>query len=1252
MPSSRAPRRDSPRGVHASQATGAANPTTWRRAFYVHAGADVLLTLPELRRALSEVRAAHALPEATLLTDADADDLLRRYDADGDGALSFDEYMDSRPSGSLTPLAARPVLPAGWAPHCSFGPAVRAALAGWTAAADGVLAPSTANGEWIACVTPSSEASMADVSVSWHFSTGGYTPPADDGTPSFETPPEAGYRVLEVANLPTLRGGITPGYDDVTFGWRSLVRDGALELTRAEPHTGGTAFFSLPPPHSGAPTPAFFHASFRVHVHDGTGGSGLSFSYGELTDHYVDEMGAGDGLRVLLRSGDVEQASLVYNQSTLRVVRLPSGQFRGGWRNVSLHFTPRGLTCMLGRSTLFADEPLPGFAPLPTWRLAIGARCGATDDAHHIDDVVFSRGASIFRGEASVQLSANGRDFTVPEITRYGSRTTVDGNNTSVLFEYYPSPIISSIDPPCGPLDGSTIVTVRGAGFDRSSGAVNSAAAVYRCQWGLCDCTRRVSCDDCPNVTAATWDAALNVLRCASPPWLGDVGRASVRREAVFRVSLNGVDFSSETSAAAPLFWRYSHPSPGAALLQMGPMRGPTTGGSVLRLRPVDGLVHGCHYSCRFGRAVVGAFRQAEGTDVPTEASSGARASGVSCTTPPQRAGGVSLFVSLNGQQYAPLTIAGEAYTYDTPHTLHSISPIGGPTGGGTRVVLQGNWSALPPAEGSPEVIRCRFGAEIVPGVREEATGHVACVAPMSPALSPRMGSDPTARGAGTGDGVDSSVAISEPFATTAGVANATVHPLGTWQLGESTRSGNPFYAEDTELRILEVGDVGERVALEVSFNGQDYSRAGVLWHWWQPPAVLTAWPNVGPPEGNTSVTLRVTGMWSTPHPQCRFGTVTVPGAVRAGRTHVDGKSWRTLEMTCITPSADELAMAGDLTAAAALASAVADTLEQPYGFAVPILVSQNGQDFVDDGFRFGYYESPAARRLAIRASAVRPLLGPSLGGTLVTLPDAPLRGASLPSHDGTAEYVCRIGGAGGQLVVAQLTERMPALSSTAHEAGGGDGGGRVSDADEQLVCPMPSMPSIGAAMIELTANGQQYAPLGHSNFTFHSPMLVTGAVPLTGPTAGGTNLLMRLENVSLTARQLVALLDPHYVCRFDETWQVCAGTRPPCRTQRQSGAEHARVVLLTPPRLLRVFVCHAACRARPAFSAALGRGGKCHACRGEQRISRRRRGSLRAGRDPRGVLRGRCGLRRRAVRCTPHPTHDPMRRAAAGSAG
>ena len=101
--------------------------------------------------------------------------------------------------------------------------------------------------------------------------------------------PLEGVKILQVGKLPDVQGAVPPPAEDVTTGLYSPIMGGVLQLTRAEVWTGATVFFDLPGPWPPALAPAL-EASFRVYIHGGSGGDGISFSYGDMEDQYIDEM--------------------------------------------------------------------------------------------------------------------------------------------------------------------------------------------------------------------------------------------------------------------------------------------------------------------------------------------------------------------------------------------------------------------------------------------------------------------------------------------------------------------------------------------------------------------------------------------------------------------------------------------------------------------------------------------------------------------------------------------------------------------------------------------------------------------------------------------------------------------------------------------------------------------------------------------------------------------------------------------------
>lgn len=418
----------------------------------------------------------------------------------------------------------------------------------------------------------------------------------------------------------------------------------------------------------------------------------------------------------------VGQAALVYRGRSLRTASLPRAAFRGDWRSLSIGYSTEGLSVRLDGTLLFSQEPLPAFAPQRGWRLAVGARCSTAYDAHLIDNVTFARGSSVGLGFAPLQIAANGRDLT----------------RDAVHFEYYPPPVVSSIEPSVGPLMGGTVVTIRGDGLQRRSSDARVDPG-YKCRWGECECAHRTavaqSCP-CANITTASWSDRLQALVCTSPPWSSLNGTRHAPQadgqSVALGVSLNGQDF---TETRGIRFARHAEFPRGLRLLQVSPLLGPTRGGTWLQIRPPAGLVlNATAYLCRFGGSVVPTRAVVFESAAASAGSASAGSKGgrwLQCATPPAaRAASVSLQLSLNGQQYFPLGIEGERFTYYAPPIVQQLSPVFGPAAGGTRVRVTGDWPrALPDEE-----VRCRVGAVSFLATRELGSNSLVCVMPATPA--------------------------------------------------------------------------------------------------------------------------------------------------------------------------------------------------------------------------------------------------------------------------------------------------------------------------------------------------------------------------------------------------------------------------------------------------------------------------------------------------------------------------------------
>ena len=161
----------------------------------------------------------------------------------------------------------------------------------------------------------------------------------------------------------------------------------------------------------------------------GTGGEGLSVCVGDLPEAPFDELGAGDGLRVLLLSGaealEVHYANALVLRSGLARERVRAGReqpFR-------LTYGRSGLGVQLNGSWLVRDLVIGGWSPLASWRFGVGARTGeGRTDEHRLDNMRLVVAA--VESRASV-LEVGPRQFS----------------SSGIPFVYNAHPVVSSFFP-------------------------------------------------------------------------------------------------------------------------------------------------------------------------------------------------------------------------------------------------------------------------------------------------------------------------------------------------------------------------------------------------------------------------------------------------------------------------------------------------------------------------------------------------------------------------------------------------------------------------------------------------------------------------------------------------------------------------------------------------------------------------------------------------------------------------------------
>jgi uncharacterized protein (DUF2141 family) len=247
---------------------------------------------------------------------------------------------------------------------------------------------------------------------------------------------------------------------------------------------------------------------------------------------------------------------------------------------------------------------------------------------------------------------------------------------------------------------------------------------------------------------------------------------------------------------------------------------------------------------------------------------------------------------------------------------------------------------------------------------------------------------------------------------------------------------------------------------LQVSVNGQDYSQAVPLasFTYAPPPSVAAVSPWLGPASGGSVVTVTGWDFLDSPQLACRFGTLPPVPATFLNVTAV----------ACTAPAADpEL----DPT------STFGGTQSTSIGSGVAVEVTFAGQDYTADGVRFAYH-APA------RVFYVEPAAGPASGAGVVTV-----HGFGFQATGGLA---CRFG------------ERSVPASFLSAQA---------------VACRPPAQP-VATVHVAVSLNGADFAGSGAAaqqnvtvapaTYTYFAPAAVTGLIPASGPTFGGTRVVLR----------------------------------------------------------------------------------------------------------------------------------------------
>ena len=396
----------------------------------------------------------------------------------------------------------------------------------------------------------------------------------------------------------------------------------------------------------------------------------------------------------------------------------------------------------------------------------------------------------------------------------------------TLVFSYSHPVHVARQHPQLGPVRGGTMVRVAGEHFVAGPGLM--------CRFG----------DGAP--VAARWISSV-LLECTARPHPSG--------NATLDVTANGQDFTS-----SQLHFEYVAEMDVRVVV---PHQGPAGGGTLVSLvvsrLPARAAALGDAY-CRFDQSLARARLVS--------------AERVECTSPPHAVGVVPLEISMNGLDF---TEGSAVFAYRGP-VIRSVHPLIGPESGGTLL------SIVVDRLDTPGQLSCVFGGLGVVTAQVLDASRLTCSTPRG-----LVGNVSLRLLLGHRQLSSHMVHFEyQPLIQVRSVMSVTSHALLLVR---------GVHFRDKPSLLCSVGGVLVRarflnhsallcstprhhhtstVAVEVSSNGQDFSRSGILFMV-RRPRVLHFWPSHGPTAGGTTVVLDTRFISSQEPLFCRFGSLEAP---------------------------------------------------------------------------------------------------------------------------------------------------------------------------------------------------------------------------------------------------------------------------------------------------------------------------------------------------------------------------------------
>jgi len=467
--------------------------------------------------------------------------------------------------------------------------------------------------------------------------------------------------------------------------------------------------------------------------------------------------------------------------------------------------------------------------------------------------------------------------------------------------------------------------------------------------------------------------------------------------------------------------------------------------------------------------------------------------------TAPAGSGGVDLQVTTVGGTSA--TSAADRYTYVDAPTVTSLSPASGPAAGGTTVTITGGNLA-----GTTAVM---FGATPASGFTViGATGMTATAPAGAGIVDVRVTTAGGTSATSAGDQYTYNppptvTSISPGSGPSAGGARVTITGTNLSGATAVTFGGvtAPSYDARSATSIITTvpagtGTVDVRVTTP---DGTSATSGGDQYTYVAAPTVTSISPASGPAAGGTMVTITGTGL---------SGTTAVT---------FDG-----IDATGFTVNSATL-----ITATAPAGTGIVDVRVTTIG----------GTSAASGGDQFSYLVAPTV-------TALSPNAGPSSGGTTVTITGTDLAGTTAVSFGGTAATGFTINSA------TSITATAPAGTGTVdiHVTTTG-GTSTTSAADQYTYVAAPTVTSIspasgpaaGGTTVTITGTGLSgatavsFGATAATGFTINSATSITatapagsGTIDLRVTTTGGTSATSGGDQFSYVAAPTVTTISPN----------------------------------------------------------------------------------------------------------------------------